>query len=173
MTVREITGVFNGLRVQRSVAGKPVVKNYSFRIPVRKGGATTWRDATESERGRLMALATQYDARLALTQKAQKVVKPFEPYNSQTNTGVRGITYGVQNDGEGYAVEAFWLRVRHNGVQRTAVARLSRREWSEGWSMIVERLAEIKELDASVQTGLLAACPSESKLRLQPTESSK
>jgi hypothetical protein len=165
MAVRELSGSFTGLRVQRSIGGEPHIKNYSYRVPVKKSGTTTWRDATVAERKRLLAQAQAYDARLERSQLEQKLVKSFEPFGARTNTGIRGITYGFQKDGEGYSVEAFWLRVRHDGRQRTAVARLSRRSWAEGWNMIVERLTEIKNLDAVTLTQVLAAIPNETTLR--------
>lgn len=167
MSIRIIGGRFVGLRVQRSIQGesRPRIKNFSLRIPIRRNSITTWRAATDAEVERINAKAVALDHQWELDQHAARVPRVFDPFDTTTNTGVKGITYSVKADSQNYMVEAFRLYVSHDGRPKSAIARLGRRTWSAGWTMIVARLVNIKNLNPDMHQKLLKSMPSERKLR--------
>lgn len=165
MSVREIDDKFKGLRVQRNVNKKTHQKHFSFRIPVRRNGVTAWRDATAAEKLAIRAKAEAYDRKLAIKQKEELEEKPFDPFSGKTNTGVKGIAYRVSKDSQSYEVEAFWLNVSVDKKQHSSNVRLGPRSWAEAWKLIVAKLVTVKGLSPSLHKKLLAAIPSEKKLR--------
>lgn len=165
MSVRELNGKFKGLRVQRTIDGKPKQTHFSFRKPVTRKGVTAWRDATEAERKELWRQAEDLDKKYEALQKASAVKRVFDPFGSNTNTGIKGIGYRVGKDSQGYDVEAFWLNVSDNGKQHSSSVRLAKRTWKEGWTMIVQKLVDVKELDAATHKKILAKMPKEKSLR--------
>lgn len=165
MSVRELNGKFKGLRVQRTINKKSYQKHFSFRIPLRRNGVTAWRDATAEERRSIIAKAEAYDRKLEIKQEAETEKRVFDPFGSNTNTNIKGIAYRVGKDSQGYDVEAFWLNVSDNGKQHSSSVRLANRSWTDGWKMIVDKLIKVKGLDAATHKKVLAAIPSEKKLR--------
>jgi hypothetical protein len=167
MSIRIMNDRFVGLRVQRTVAGedKPRVKNFSYRIPKRVKGVTRWREATAEEKKKIGEKAKALDAQWEHLQTRARVPREFSPFDTRTNTGVKGIVYATRPDSQGYPVEAFRLYVSHLGKPKTAIVRLKRRTWREGWILIVDHLVKVKGLDVATQETLLARMPSERKLR--------
>lgn len=170
MSVRKINSRFVGLRVQRQIPGeaRPRVKNFSFRIPVRRGHITAWRDASASEQETLTAKAiqldTQWEQEQATARKAQ--AKPFDPFeNARTNTGIVGIRYVWTKDSEGYDVEGFWINVSHNKKTYTQSVRLKNRKWADGWKIAAEKLGAIKGLTPAVVKKIIRKRPVEAQLR--------
>ncbi len=169
MSVREITDRFIGLRVQRKVAGetKPRIKNFSFRIPVRRQGVTGWRDATETERKEIWARANALDKEWADLQSTASVdhQKTWRPRSDKTNTGVTGIRYKWAPDSQGYMIEAFWVNITVNSKTHAAAVRLSNRTWKAGWTMAVDKLVAFRGLDQQQREHLLKLMPRMNKLR--------
>ena len=165
MSVREINDKFHGLRVQRIVNGVPHSKHYSFRIPVFTDGTTTWRAATRAEKKELTILAEAYDQELQQKQESEKRFRKFDPFGSNTNTGIKGISYRIGVDSQQYEVEAFWLNLSVDGKQHSSSVRLASRTWEEGWKLIVDKLVKVKELTPSTRRKIMSMIPSERKLR--------
>jgi hypothetical protein len=161
MSVRELQGKFTGIRVQRTINGKVHLKHYSFKIAEHNGMVTSWRMANESEKDKLRVAAQAYDKQLAELQKSTKEKRPWKPASTRTNTGVKGVAYRYGRDGQGYIVEGFWISV-YNNKQHSAVVRLTKRTWSDGWKAVVKKLNSLLELKASERQVLLSMCPPES-----------
>jgi hypothetical protein len=170
MSVRKATGKFSGLRVERSINKTPHIKHFSFRIPDPAGG---WREATPAEIKKITKEAEAYDRKLAAMQKASVAEKGFDPFESRTNTGIRGISYRIGRDTQGYDVEAFWLNLTHDGKQHSSNVRLANREWKEGWKLIVDKLCALKSLKPAVRKRILAAIPNEKNLKAQVVKEKK
>lgn len=164
MSVRAATGKFSGLRVERSIDKKPHIKHFSFRIAKEGGG---WREATPAEIKKITKQAEAYDRKLEAMQKAAVSEKGFDPFESRTNTGIRGISYRIGRDTQGYEVEAFWLNLTHDGKQHSSNVRLANRSWQEGWKLIVDKLCELKSLKPSVKKRIVAAIPNEKQLKAE------
>ena len=163
MSVRELSGAYNGLRVQRTVDGKIHLEHFSYRIPIHKKGKTEWHIANDTERAAIRKKAEQYDQKLAdMQSKVKKVAKKWQPTSTRTNTGVRGVAYRYGRDGQGYIVEGFWISVYHDNKQLSAMVRLTKRTWSDGWKAVVKKLNSLLELKASERQVLLSMCPPES-----------
>ena len=171
MSVRQATGKFSGLRVERSINKKPHVKHFSFRIKDEATGK--WRDANAKEIKAITKEAEAYDKELAVLQKAAIEEKGFDPFESRTNTGIRGISYRIGRDTQGYEVEAFWLNLTHEGKQHSSNVRLANREWKQGWTLIVDKLVELKGLKPAVKKRILAAMPNEKNLKAQLAKEQK
>ena len=165
MSVRELDGQFKGLRVSRTINGVSYQKHFTFRIPSLIGGTTKWRDATRTEKREIYALAEAYDKELEFKQANEKIERKFDPFASNTNTDIKGIAYRIGLDSQGYEIEAFWLNVSDNGKQHSSSVRLANRSWDEGWKMIVDKLVKVKELSPATRRKIIAAIPSERKLR--------
>lgn len=170
MSVRTATGKFSGLRVERSINKKPHIKHFSFRLPADDGG---WREATPAEVKKITKEAEAYDRELAALQQAAVTEKGFDPFESRTNTGIRGISYRIGKDTQGYEVEAFWLNLTHDQKQHSSNVRLANRTWKEGWSLIVDKLCELKELDAATRRKIIKAIPNEKKLKAEVAKEQK
>lgn len=175
MSVRELTDRFVGLRVQRKIAGedKPRIKNFSFRIPVRRQNVTAWRDADETERREIWARANALDTQWAELQNVQQAQHKhvFCPRSTRTNTGTTGIRYKWAPDSQGYVIEAFWINVTVSSKTRAASVRLGSRGWTAAWRLAVEKLVQFCDLDAAQAALLIKSVPNMKKLRIAgPTE---
>lgn len=167
MSVRELSGRFVGLRVQRKIGDKTKLKHYSFKIPVANASVASWRAANAKEKAAIVKKANELDQQWALEQAAAKPVKKFNPFDGETNTGCKGIGYRWSKDRQNYDVEAFHINVVDNeGVQKSESVRLKRRSWREGWEIAVAKLAKIKHLDTATVNKILKRMPKESTLRI-------
>ena len=110
MSVREVNGKFVGLRVERSIDKLPYIKFFSYRIRVLENGITKFRNATRAEKRELLAAAEAYDKKLERLQKKSKQ-REFEPFNSRTNTGIKGISYRAGRDTQGYEYVGFFINI--------------------------------------------------------------
>lgn len=165
MSVRELDNKFKGLRVQRVVGGESFVKHFSFRVRQVREGIATWRDATKSERAALHVQAKALDTEYEVLQKNFVKQNTFDPFTSRTNTGIKGIGYRIGKDTQGYEVEGFWLNLSVDGKQHSSSVRLASRSWREGWQLIVQKLVDLKKLDAATHKNILKLLPKENLLR--------
>ena len=164
MSVREVNDKFIGLRVERSIEKVSHVKFFSYRIRVLKNGITTYRNATRAEKKELLAAAEAYDKKLERLQKKSKQ-REFEPFNSRTNTGIKGISYRSGKDTQGYEYMGFFINITVDGKQHSSSVRMADRTWEENWRLAVLRLAKVKNLDKATTKQIILAIPSEKKLR--------
>lgn len=158
MSKRYVNGPFKGIVVARIINGVQHRETFSFRIKAEKG----WRDATEAEKAALERAADAADARLAALQHKASTAFAYSPTSGHSNTGVRGISWRVGKDREGYPVEAFWLSLRHEGKQHSYYVRTTSMSWEEAWEKVVTRLGELKKLSRKEVRALKAAVPSTS-----------
>lgn len=164
MSVREVNDKFIGLRVERSIDKVSHVKFFSYRIRLLKNGITTYRNATRAEKKELLAAAEAYDKKLERLQKKSKQ-REFEPFNSRTNTGIKGISYRSGKDTQGYEYMGFFINITVDGKQHSSSVRMADRTWEENWRLAVLRLAKVKNLDKATTKQIILAIPSEKKLR--------
>lgn len=163
MSVRELSGAYNGLRVQRTIDGETQLKHFSLRIPSHKNGATTWHMAEGAERAAIEKKAQAYDKKLEALQKAAKnKSKKWDPVSTRTNTGVRGVAYRYGRDSQGYIIEGFWISVYYNKKQHSAMVRLANRTWREAWVQVVGHLTKKLKLSAAESAVIARMMPSES-----------
>ena len=164
MSVREVNGKFVGLRVERSIDKLPYIKFFSYRIRVLENGITKFRNATRAEKRELLAAAAAYDKKLERLQKKSKQ-REFEPFNSRTNTGIKGISYRSGRDTQGYEYMGFFINITVDGKQHSSSVRMADRTWEENWRLAVLRLAKVKNIDKATTKQIILAIPSEKKLR--------
>lgn len=165
MSVREVNNGFIGLRVERSIDKVAHIKSFSYRIRVLKNGVTKYRNATRAEKKELLAVAEAYDKKLERLQRKSKVQKGFDPFNSRTNTGIKGISYRTGNDTQGYEYVGFFINITEDGKQHSSSVRMADRTWEENWRLAALNLAKVKKLDKATTKQIILAIPSEKKLR--------
>lgn len=169
MSVREIkNGRFHGLRVQRNVEGKPVIKHWSFRIPVRKGGAvTSWRDATPEEQAKMTAAANAHDTKLKKKQEAGREAKAYDPFKAtvRNNTGIRGLNFRLRKEYNSL-VECFFVAVvDDNGKLWNRYHRISTLGWQGAWDVACEDIARLKHLTPVVLSRMKAKIPDQKAMK--------
>lgn len=172
MSIRNFKSGTGGVRIQIKMPyeARPRVVEFPYLVPLAAADGSGWRAASRKEKlvisGRAVALRELWvQERLDSLSDPTRV---FNPWDTTTNTGIKGIAYSRLIDSEGYHAEAFRCNVYHHGRQHTAVVRLGRRTWEDAWARAVDRIADIKELSKATRRSMHTCTPCESRLRVAP-----